>query len=82
MSGSGRRWCRRGWWTRRPARWRRATDCRGLDHNEYGGIAAGFALGCSLLTSRGVLCSGEGDLKNCQAMKIVDTSAPAIAIQR
>ena len=46
---------------------------RGLDHNEYERIAAGFALGCSLLTSRGVPCSGEGDLKNCQAMKIVDT---------
>ena len=37
---------------------------RGLDHNEYERIAAGFALGCSLLTSRGVPCSGEGDLKN------------------
>lgn len=46
---------------------------RGRDHNEYERIAAGFALGCSLLTSRGVPCSGEGDLKNCQAMKIVDT---------
>ena len=46
---------------------------RGLDHNEYERIAAGFALGCSLLTSRGVPCSGEGDLKNCQAMKIVDS---------
>ena len=46
---------------------------RGLDHNEYERIAAGFALGCSLLTSRGVPCSGEGNLKNCQAMKIVDT---------
>ena len=46
---------------------------RGLDGNEYERIAAGFALGCSLLTSRGVPCSGEGDLKNCQVMKIVDT---------
>ena len=46
---------------------------RGLDGNEYEQIAAGFALGCSLLTSRGIPCSGEGDLKNCQAMKIVDT---------
>ena len=45
---------------------------RGLDNNEYEQIAAGFALGCSLLTARGVPCSGEGDLKNCQAMKIVD----------
>lgn len=46
---------------------------RGLDGNEYEQIAAGFALGCSLLTARGIPCSGEGDLKNCQAMKIVDT---------
>lgn len=46
---------------------------RGLDDNEYERIAAGFALGCSLLTARGVPCSGEGDLKNCQVMKIVDT---------
>jgi len=28
--------------------------------------------GCSLLTGRGVPCSGEGDLKNCQAMAIMD----------
>ena len=46
---------------------------RGLDHNEYERLASGFALGCSLLTARGIPCSGEGDLKNCQAMKIVDT---------
>ncbi len=46
---------------------------RGLDGNEYEQIAAGFALGCSLLTARGVPCSGEGDLKNCQVMKVVDT---------
>ena len=45
---------------------------RGLDHSEYEQVAAGFALGCSLLTARGVPCSGEGDLKNCQVMKIVD----------
>ena len=46
---------------------------RGIDGNEYEEIAAGFALGCSLLTGRGIPCSGEGDLKNCQAMKMVDT---------
>ena len=46
---------------------------RGLDGNEYEQIAAGFALGCSLLTARGVPCSGEGDLKNCQVMKVVDS---------
>ena len=46
---------------------------RGLDHNEYECIGASFALGCSLLTARGVPCSGEGDLKNCHVMKILDT---------
>jgi L-arabinose isomerase len=45
---------------------------RGLDDNEYERIAAGMILGCSLLTARGIPCSGEGDLKNCQAMKIMD----------
>lgn len=29
-------------------------------------------LGCSLLTAEGITCSGEGDLKNCQAMKVLD----------
>ena len=32
----------------------------------------GVILGCSLLTARGIPCSGEADLKNCQAMKIMD----------
>ncbi len=45
---------------------------RGLGGNEYERLAAGLILGCSLLTARGVPCSGEGDLKNCQAMKILD----------
>ncbi len=45
---------------------------RGLDGNEYERLGAGLILGCSLLTARGVPCSGEGDLKNCQAMKIMD----------
>lgn len=45
---------------------------RGLDGNEYERLAAGMILGCSLLTARGVPASGEGDLKNCQAMKILD----------
>jgi len=45
---------------------------RGLDGNEYERLGAGLILGCSLLTARGIPCSGEGDLKNCQAMKIMD----------
>jgi L-arabinose isomerase len=45
---------------------------RGLAGNPYERLAAGMILGCSLLTARGVPCSGEGDLKNCQAMKIMD----------
>ena len=45
---------------------------RGLDGNEYERLGAGMILGNSLLTARGIPCSGEGDLKNCQAMKIMD----------
>ncbi len=45
---------------------------RGVDGNEYERLAAGLILGCSLLTGNGVPCSGEGDLKNCQAMKMMD----------
>ncbi|MBI4664681.1 MAG: L-fucose/L-arabinose isomerase family protein [Verrucomicrobia bacterium] len=45
---------------------------RGLDGNESERLGAGLILGCSLLTARGIPCSGEGDLKNCQAMKILD----------
>jgi L-arabinose isomerase len=45
---------------------------RGLNGNEYERLGAGLILGCSLLTARGVPCSGEGDLKNCQAMKVLD----------
>jgi L-arabinose isomerase len=45
---------------------------RGLAGNEHERLAAGLILGCSLLTGRGIPCSGEGDLKNCQAMKIMD----------
>jgi L-arabinose isomerase len=46
---------------------------RGRDGNLYEKLGAGLTLGCSLLTARGIPCSGEGDLKNCQAMKIVDS---------
>ena len=45
---------------------------RGLNSNEYERLAAGMIPGCSLLTGRGVPCSGEGDLKNCEAMKMMD----------
>ena len=45
---------------------------RGLDGNEYERLGAGLILGCSLLTGRGIPAGGEGDLKNCQAMKILD----------
>ncbi len=46
---------------------------RGLDGNEYERLAAGMILGNSLLTARGVPASGEGDLKNLVAMKILDS---------
>src|SRR5207247_1080757 len=46
---------------------------RGVDGNVYERLAAGMILGCSLLTGRGVPCGGEGDLKNCMAMKVMDT---------
>jgi L-arabinose isomerase len=46
---------------------------RGVDGNIHERLAAGLILGCSLLTARGIPCSGEGDLKNCMAMKVMDT---------
>lgn len=36
-------------------------------------VQAGFILGNSLLTAKGIPCSGEGDLKTAVAMKICDT---------
>jgi L-arabinose isomerase len=45
---------------------------RGLNGNRYEQLGANLTLGCSLLTASGVPCSGEGDLKNCQAMKMMD----------
>ncbi len=45
---------------------------RGLNGNRYEQLGASLTLGCSMLTARGIPCSGEGDLKNCQAMKIMD----------
>ena len=46
---------------------------RGVGGNAHERLAAGVILGCSLLTARGVPSSGEGDLKNCVAMKVLDT---------
>ena len=45
---------------------------RGLDGNRYEQLGAGMILGNSLLTARGVPASGEGDLKTCLAMFILD----------
>jgi L-arabinose isomerase len=46
---------------------------RGTNGSPYERIGAGMILGNSLLTARGVPASGEGDLKNAVAMKIMDT---------
>jgi len=45
---------------------------RSLDGNEYMHIQEGFILGHSLLTAKGIPCSGEGDMKTAIAMKICD----------
>ncbi len=45
---------------------------RGLHGNENERLAAGVILGNTLLTARGIPCSGEGDLKNAIAMLIMD----------
>ncbi len=45
---------------------------RGLDGNEFERLGAGLILGNSLLTARGIPASGEGDLKTCIAMLIMD----------
>jgi len=44
---------------------------RGLDDNLYERLHAGMIIGNSLITSRGVPCAGELDLKNCLAMFIM-----------
>jgi L-arabinose isomerase len=41
--------------------------------NYYEEIQSGFIVGHSLLTARGIPCSGEGDIKTALAMKIADT---------
>ena len=45
---------------------------RGTSGSPHERIGAGMILGNSLLTARGVPASGEGDLKNAVAMKIMD----------
>jgi len=45
---------------------------RGLDDNEFERLGAGLILGNTLLTGRGIPASGEGDLKTCLAMLMMD----------
>ena len=45
---------------------------RGLDGNEFERLGARLILGNSLLTARGIPASGEGDLKTCLAMLMMD----------
>jgi L-arabinose isomerase len=45
---------------------------RGVNGNEYENLIAGIIVGASLLTARGIPVAGEGDLKNCVAMLIMD----------
>jgi L-arabinose isomerase len=45
---------------------------RGLDGNEFERLGAGLILGNTLLTARGIPASGEGDIKTCLAMLMMD----------
>lgn len=45
---------------------------RGLDGNENEELGASLIIGNSLLTARGIPASGEGDLKTCVAMLMMD----------
>jgi L-arabinose isomerase len=45
---------------------------RGRNDNEFERLGAGLTLGATLLTARGVPCSGEGDVKNAIAMLMMD----------
>ena len=42
------------------------------DENPYEELQSGFIVGHSLLTAKGIPCSGEGDLKTALAMKVCD----------
>ncbi|MEE2659152.1 MAG: L-fucose/L-arabinose isomerase family protein [Candidatus Latescibacterota bacterium] len=46
---------------------------RGLDGNEHEELGSSLIVGNSLLTARGIPCAGEGDLKTCIAMLLMDT---------
>jgi L-arabinose isomerase len=46
---------------------------QGANNSVYERLGAGLILGNSLLTARGVPASGEGDLKNAVAMKVMDS---------
>jgi L-arabinose isomerase len=45
---------------------------RGLDGNEFERLAAGLIAGNTLLTARGIPAAGEGDVKTCIAMLMLD----------
>jgi L-arabinose isomerase len=45
---------------------------RGLNGNAFEQLGASVIVGNSLLTARGIPCSGEGDLKTCMSMFILD----------
>jgi L-arabinose isomerase len=45
---------------------------RGAPHSDHERLGAGLILGNTLLTARGIPASGEGDLKNAVAMKVLD----------
>jgi L-arabinose isomerase len=49
-----------------------ASYYRGVSGGHYQSLAASLILGGTLLTGRGIPCSGEGDLKNCFAMYIME----------
>ena len=46
---------------------------QGANNSVYERLGAGLILGNSLLTARGIPASGEGDLKNAVAMKVMDS---------
>ncbi|MFN8475661.1 MAG: L-fucose/L-arabinose isomerase family protein [Anaerolineae bacterium] len=45
---------------------------RGVDGNDFEQLGAGMIMGNSMLTARGIPAAGEGDLKTCVAMLIMD----------